>query len=284
MIPIKEERYFTNSRGLRIFSRVWNPADGASRAFAMIVHGLGEHSLRYEELAEFLCSRGIRVGCMDFYGFGKSDGRRGDVKNIQDYLEDIRSFQHSMGWGEGTGNLCSMIVGHSFGGLVALALLEQYPRDYSHAVILSPALSPEKNVPNTLLLLSRVCAAVCPAVSFNNRIHEEQISSDTGVQQEYREDPLVHGKITPRFFQQMLALSERVKKNGSLLNSLLNVLFFHGADDRITSPEDTKAFYDVVESEKKTFILMPDMRHDTLHESGKTETYRRLSEWLSMNI
>jgi alpha-beta hydrolase superfamily lysophospholipase len=283
MKPIKEERYFTNSRGLRVFSRVWNPSDRSPSAFSVIVHGLGEHSLRYEELAGFLCSRGFRVGCLDFYGFGKSEGRRGDVINLQDYLEDIKSFQRSMSWGEGTGNLCSMIVGHSFGGLVALALLEQYPQDYSHAVIFSPALSPGENVPSTLLLLSRVCAAVCPAVSFNNRIHVEQISSDTNVQKEYREDPLVHGKITPRFFQQMLELSEGVKKNGSLLHSLLNILFFHGADDCITSPEDTKAFYDAVESEKKTFILMPNMRHDTLHESGKTETYRRLSEWLSMN-
>ncbi len=284
MKPVKEESYFTNSRGLRVFSRVWNPPDRAPGAYAVIAHGLGEHSLRYAELAAFLCRRGFRVGCLDFYGFGKSEGRRGDVKNIYDYIEDMKILQHRMNPGDVPKDACSMIVGHSFGGLIALALLEQHPADYSHAVIFSPALNPEKKVPKTLLLLSRVCAVVCPAFSFNNRISAEQISSDTEAQQAYREDPLVHSTITPRFFRQFLALSERVKRNGALLNTLLHILFFHGADDRVTSPEDTKSFYDSLARERKTFILMPGMRHDTLNESGKTDTYRRLDEWISAHI
>lgn len=281
MEPVKEESYFTNSRGLGVFSRVWNPPDRAPSAYAVIAHGLGEHSLRYTELASFLCRRGFRVGCIDFYGFGNSEGRRGDVKNIDDYIEDMKTLEHRMNRGDAPEDAYTMIIGQSFGGLIALALLERYPRDYSHAVILSPALDPGRNVPKTLLLLSRVFAVICPGLPFNNRISAEQISSDTGAQQTYREDPLVHSTITPRFFHQFLELSERVKRNGTSLHTLLHILFVHGSDDRVTSPEDTKAFYETLSSERKTFILMPNMRHDTLNESGKTDTYRRIDEWIS---
>jgi acylglycerol lipase len=281
MEPIKEEGYFKNRRGLRVFWRVWSPPDQDPAAYAVIAHGLGEHSLRYAELAEFLCGRGYRVGCLDFYGFGKSEGRRGDVQNIYDYMEDIKILQRRMNPGDASGYSHRMIVGHSFGGLIALALLERHPADYSHAVIFSPGLNPGRNVPKTLRMLARLFAVVYPVLPFNNRIHAEQISSDTEAQQMYREDPLVHSRITPRFFRQFLTLGEHVKRNGALLSSLLHIVFFHGTDDSLTSPEDTKAFYDSIASERKTFILMPEMRHDTLHESGKVDTYRRLDEWMS---
>eukprot|EP00449_Zooxanthella_nutricula_P066099 CAMPEP_0198559752 /NCGR_PEP_ID=MMETSP1462-20131121/92884_1 /TAXON_ID=1333877 /ORGANISM="Brandtodinium nutriculum, Strain RCC3387" /LENGTH=56 /DNA_ID=CAMNT_0044290603 /DNA_START=13 /DNA_END=180 /DNA_ORIENTATION=- len=44
--------YFTASDGAKIFTRKWEPAGGQPvRAAIHLHHGLGEHSLRYAELA-----------------------------------------------------------------------------------------------------------------------------------------------------------------------------------------------------------------------------------------
>ncbi|MCL4155308.1 UNVERIFIED_CONTAM: hypothetical protein GTU68_030743, partial [Idotea baltica] len=44
-----------------------------------MLHGIGEHSGRYERLASHLTQLGFEVGAHDHPGHGQSDGQRGVV-------------------------------------------------------------------------------------------------------------------------------------------------------------------------------------------------------------
>lgn len=47
----------------------WDP-DGAPRAIVQITHGIGEHALRYADLAQALTARGMVVYAQDHRGHG----------------------------------------------------------------------------------------------------------------------------------------------------------------------------------------------------------------------
>ncbi|MDR2662621.1 MAG: lysophospholipase [Treponema sp.] len=60
--------------GTKLFLRRWKPADPGSgpKAIVHVVHGMTEHSLRYQRLAERLCGQGIEVWAADMRGHGKT--------------------------------------------------------------------------------------------------------------------------------------------------------------------------------------------------------------------
>src|SRR4051812_14528851 len=81
--------------GRRLLTRHWPASasgDGAPiAASVLLVHGLGEHSGRYEHVGEFLAHTGFDVHAFDLRGFGRSEGRRGDVLAWSELYDDIDS-------------------------------------------------------------------------------------------------------------------------------------------------------------------------------------------------
>jgi alpha-beta hydrolase superfamily lysophospholipase len=59
----------------RIFVRHWAPAV-EPWASLLLVHGIAEHSGRYEDVARWLGEAGVEVTAYDQRGFGASGGRR----------------------------------------------------------------------------------------------------------------------------------------------------------------------------------------------------------------
>ncbi len=55
---------------------------GAPWASVLLVHGLGEHSGRYEHVGDQLTAAGLEVTAYDHRGMGGSGGRRGDVEQL----------------------------------------------------------------------------------------------------------------------------------------------------------------------------------------------------------
>ena len=64
-----------STSGTRLFAQSWSP-DKDVKAVLFIVHGLGEHSGRYEEFAEYATKQGIAVFAFDHRGHGTITFRR----------------------------------------------------------------------------------------------------------------------------------------------------------------------------------------------------------------
>jgi len=271
---------FKSIRGLRLFYRKWEHPERKPLRIASIVHGLGEHSGRYGELASFLTDYNFLVFSYDLYGFGRSEGKRGDVRLIDDWIRD-QKILYNLALTKRDYEKCErLLIGQSMGGLLALAYLEKYPQDFTHAIILSPALRPEKNVSSFILFLSRIMKVICPAIAFNNTISVDELTDNDKDKDEYLEDSLVHNKITPRLFFQMVKLSRNVLANRESISNNLSILFIHGEDDTVTIPDDTHSFYTSLPVEDKSLLIIPGMKHETLHHTQKEVVYQHLSRWI----
>jgi lysophospholipase len=67
--------------------RTWEPDQ--PRADIVLVHGLGEHSGRYEAIGSQLSDAGFRVCAFDLVGFGASGGARGHIESWTPYLDPV---------------------------------------------------------------------------------------------------------------------------------------------------------------------------------------------------
>ena len=76
--------------GTHLFYRGW-PRAQATHTFA-VVHGLGEHSGRYQAFAQAMGKRGMATYAVDLRGHGKSQGQRGHVDSWSQWTDDVTSF------------------------------------------------------------------------------------------------------------------------------------------------------------------------------------------------
>jgi len=267
-----------NKNGLSLYYQSWESGVGVSTKTAHIVHGLGDHTGCYTELADFLVSKGFKSYGLDLHGFGKSEGRRGHVNRIEDYIDDLKLL-HTITQQKNDLFRHKLIYGQSFGGLLVLAYLQKYPDDYTHAVISAPALNPARNVSRMLLFVSTVCNRIWPSIPFQNKIKIEQITEDSDAQDTYRNDPYFHHTITPRLFEEMRRLSKSVWEYIRQFKKDLHILFIHGDADQVTDHHDTLSFFERIPVISKRLEIVPGMKHDPLTYRGGETVYKLLSDW-----
>ena len=110
----RTEAQLPGARGEILFRREWRgPAPERS---LLLVHGLAEHSGRYEHFGAWFAERGCAVHAYDLIGHGQSDGARGHLRKFSDYLDDLDAMLHFVR--EHEPELPIVLVGHSVGGLV----------------------------------------------------------------------------------------------------------------------------------------------------------------------
>src|SRR5262245_26753159 len=105
--------------GPRLFGQSWLPAAPA-RASILIVHGLAEHTGRYETTATDLARAGCGVHASDYRGHGRSEGRRVHVDDVSDYVADVRAALDEVRRRQP--GVPVFVLGHSQGALVTLKL------------------------------------------------------------------------------------------------------------------------------------------------------------------
>ena len=83
----RTERHFYGAQGQTLFRRAWIP-DRVDRVL-LLVHGLGEHSGRYEEFGSWFARHGFAVHAYDQQGHGRSIGRRGHASRFRHFVDDL---------------------------------------------------------------------------------------------------------------------------------------------------------------------------------------------------
>ena len=68
----------------------------------------------------------------------------------------------------------------------------------------------------------------------------DHLSHDTAVVEKYKNDPLVHGKISVSLFLNAMTAAKYSLKHASELK--VPTLILHGSDDMILSPEGSREF------------------------------------------
>jgi alpha-beta hydrolase superfamily lysophospholipase len=268
--------YFVGVGGLRLYYRSWEQP--RARAAIAIVHGLGEHSGRYEATADRLAGYGFSTFALDLRGHGLSEGRRGHVNRFETYLQDVDRFRREL-YGLVDVGTPLFLLGHSMGGLIALRYLEEFDTPMRGAVIVSPWLATAAPAPHWKITLARALNRLLPAMPFNSGVDPGHLSHDPAVVHAYRDDPLVHSRITPRLFCEAssamgmtLRRSDRIK---------VPLLFLLAGDDRIVSTDKSQAFARALSARSVNIRVYENCFHEVLNEPTRAQPLHDLRDWMA---
>src|SRR5207245_2326161 len=108
----------------------------APRAAVLALHGWFDHAGRWRETGERLCAAGYSAYLLDLRGHGRSGGRPGHLSRFSQLLGDLQAFRRVV---RIRTERPQVLLGLSFGGLVALRYLETQPSDpIAGAVLAGP--------------------------------------------------------------------------------------------------------------------------------------------------
>jgi len=220
--------------GTSLLVRHWPVAGGEPWATMLLVHGLAEHSGRYEHVGAQLAGAGIDTHAFDQRGFGASGGPRASVdrwSQLHDDLEERIAAARSAAPGRPL-----VLFGHSLGGLIALGYVLDGRARPDLLVLSAPAIG--ATVPLWQRLLVGSLRRVAPGLLLSNRLDTDVLSSDPEVRASYVADPLNQHKSTVRFAH--AAFGEQRRVAAALDRLALPTLVVHGADDRLV-PTHTSA-------------------------------------------
>jgi alpha-beta hydrolase superfamily lysophospholipase len=267
--------------GLNIFYRQYkaNP----EKARMVIAHGLGEHSGRYVNVINRLVPKGISIFAPDFRGHGKSDGKRGHVLSFGDYLEDLYSI-FGVAIKEKMPGMKCFLLGHSMGGLIAINYAIRRQETIDGLIISSPSLGVAVKVPAVKAVLGKAMSSLWPGLSLNNELDASKISHDEKVVAAYRNDPLVHDRVTARWFTEFLSAIENANKQVSKIK--VPFLMQIAGDDHLVNAAASKSFFEKPSSKDKTLHVYDGLYHEIFNEKEEDRKLAidDLENWIGSRI
>jgi len=244
-----------------------------------IIHGLGEHSGRYEHLAQYFASFGIEVVSFDLRGHGKSEGQRGHTSDLQQMVLDIDRFLNQAS----KIDLAKphFIYGHSLGATLAIKYTLSNPGDYNGVILSAPMLKPAFEPPKWKVLLGAKLQQLWPSLSLCSEVDIKTLSRDTGVLEEHRNDPLNHDRISAKLGTQLLEAGEQLLADASLVNFPL--LMMHGDADELTCHKASTIFSECA-GDLCTLKIWEDFYHELHHEPEKEDVYDYCIDWMNRQL
>lgn len=244
-----------------------------------MIHGLGEHGGRYRHVAEWFAPKGVTIYAMDLRGHGNSGGPRGDAPSLRALLDDADAVvTHAR---EESGGPV-VLIGHSFGGLIAIAYALDRPDRIDRAIFSAPLLIAKVKVPAWKRSLAAVLPKVAPRLAVSNEVDAKLLSHDPEVAPAYVADPLVHDRITGGLYGATIARGEAFIARAPELS--VPFMMLHGADDQIVDPNGSQRFFDRATVPDRTLRIYLGMYHEIFNEVDRERVFKDIDGWLSRPV
>jgi alpha-beta hydrolase superfamily lysophospholipase len=285
---------FTDEHGVPIVYYAW-PVDHP-RAIVQIVHGVGEHALRYREVARALNAAGYSVYADDHRGHGQTGmlqhggdisqlgklgpgGLRATVAAVHAFTGVIRQQLTEQEPAEpGHPPVPLVLLGHSWGSFMAQMILNTHPHDYQAVVLTGTAFrwpgylnSGDLNARHRHL----------------GQTGAEWLSRDPDVAAAFVADPLTTSVPLAKLF----GLREAVRIIGRparRLPAALPVLILVGGDDPVGGERSARRLVAAYTRRSGLtdvrLIGYPGARHEVLNETNRAEVLADLIGWLDARL
>ncbi len=303
---------FISETGLAgIYYQSWTPDDPEKiKGIFQIVHGMAEHSDRYEEFAKFLTTIGFAVYVNDHIGHGKSVktqddlGYFGEKDGWKAFVEDVHTI--TIRAKKEFPGLPVVLFGHSMGSFIARSYMAKYPDDISAAVICgtsgpNPAAGMGIMLANAVAKIkgSKYRSKIINSVAFgsyNKRSKSEGdggfgwLTTDKAVVKKYLDDPLCGFLFTAKGFSDLFELLDSVSKKEwyASVPENLPIYLISGSEDPVGNYGEgvEKVFYELSNTDhtKITMKLFKRMRHEILNEFGKEEVMINIAQWCQKTL
>ena len=262
--------------GTKLFFRYW-PAENP-KAAVYLVHGMGEHSGRYEHVASFFNEKGFSCIAFDLRGHGMSGGKRGHAKSYEAIMRDVDTFFEKARLAEPA--VPSFLYGHSLGGNIVLNYALRRNPNVAGVIATSPWLRLTTPLPKLQLALAQVAAFFAPDLVVKTNLDPAGLSRNKAVATAYMNDELVHGFISVRFLKEVVRAGEYALDGAE--GFPLPLLLVHGTDDPITSYAASKEF--AARSPKAELASWSGLFHETHNEDSWKDVLESNFQWMISRI
>lgn len=263
--------------GLELFARDWRPL-AEPRAVICLVHGLGEHSGRYSRVAGFLNGTGCALLALDLRGHGRSEGKRGHTPDVEALMDDISNLL--MEAEKRYPGSPRFLYGHSMGGNLVINFALRRNSRLRGVIASAPLLRTAFDPPRWKLIIVKIMRSLWPSFSTSNELEVNWLSRDQAVVQAYRDDPLVHDRVTATFLDIREAGVWAVEHAGELS---LPLLLMHGDADRITSLRASREFA-AGAGDGCTLKIWNGLYHEIHSEPEREDVLSCLARWLNSKL
>ena len=274
------------SAGLTVAAYRWDPA-GAPRAIVQITHGMGEHALRYADLAQALNARDMVVYAQDHRGHGataKSVAELGQIGE-QGWTELIGDIGRLMARArQEHPDVPLVLLGHSMGSFAVQQYLLQHNEEVSAAVLtgtavldlLEPALDLDAPLDLTMFNLP-----FQPARTDYDWLSRDEVQVD-----KYVTDPRCGFGIDPAAARAMFAAARQLADRDlvAAMRSDLPIYIAVGELDpvggQLALVNALVDRYTAAGLTDVTLRVYPQARHEIFNETNRDEVVDDLLTWL----
>ena len=281
-----------------------------AKATLLIVHGMTEHSGRYEKFAQYLADKDIAVLTYDQLGHGRSINNADELGYfakpfpVQTLLKDTIIMADTLK--RQYPDVPHFIMGHSMGSFVVRNVLQVHSNDFAGAILMGS--SDHNPLVKAALPLTKVLNQLQPkrpnpvfanlmSKLFNAQLKDKSSKSDFAwlslnqeAVAEYERDPLCGFDFTNNGFWTLFNLMDTglAKNWAETIDSDFPMLFISGENDpvgnmgkgvrKLTKRMKKQGFTHVSQQ------LYPLMRHEPLHEDDNQQVFQDLYGWIDQSI
>ncbi|MEM1119350.1 MAG: lysophospholipase [Bacteroidota bacterium] len=264
---------WTTPDQLKIYAKEWKVA--FPKAVIALIHGLGEHCNRYNHMAEYFAQHNLAMIGYDRRGHGQSEGKRGHTPSYDNLLDEVDQLLTITKERYPVAPI--FMYGHSMGGNILLKhLISRNPR-VKGAIASAPFIEFPNNPPSVLIFIGRVMRKIYPAFTQNNGLNADDISKNKKEVEKYKNDPLVHDKITSATGIGMIEVAKELESFAGDIK--IPTLLMHGNEDNITAHLGSKKFAKRVQG-KVTYKEWEGAFHEIHNEEIQRDVFDYAINWI----
>ncbi|KAL3656633.1 hypothetical protein V7S43_018538 [Phytophthora oleae] len=301
---LQDQRYmdghFLNARGQKLFyCAAFPPASVPLRGVALFLHGIGEHSLRFTHVYKHLCLNGFGVIAYDMLGHGQSESEKPELRahgsEFHFFVDDTNQFVtaaklavYSKMLEKRAPEPPLIIMGISFGALVALNTILSGKHSFKGCVVASPAIAVEYTPALRIMeTVSKPLVWLFPTARLVPGVNFEGLTRDPEFLKDYMADPLnVTDNLTTLMAVQAgigmkhLQTSEQIEDAKSTFCNV-PLLVLQGTEDKVTSVKVVEDFMGRAANKDKELKLFQGLFHCLWNEPEKQQVMDYASNWLN---
>ncbi|MDO8366884.1 MAG: lysophospholipase [Saprospiraceae bacterium] len=272
-----EQLHWINAEGLQLYAANWSVNN--PRAVIALVHGQGEHIGRYDFVARWFNEHGIALIGYDQQGYGRSQGKRGHAINLDVLLNDIGLLLEKTC--HMYPNLPVFLLGQSMGGGLVLNYVTRRKPELAGLIALAPWIRLAFEAPALKIVAGKILKRFMPTLTLPTGLAAHFLSHEEAVVKAYKSDPLVHDKLSAAAGIALLEAAKWLDLWAGEFN--IPVLLQHGGDDKITSADATRRFFERAKGDV-THREWAGLYHEIHNEKEKEEVHEYTLKWIESKI
>jgi len=275
---------FVDAEGVTIHYYSWKAAK--PKAVLQLTHGLGDHALRYEQVAQDLVAAGYTVYADDHRGHGATGvgqyggdsskmGRLGPG-GLRATVEGVRQFTRIIR--EENPGLKLALLGHSWGSLMVQMILNEHADDYDVAVLTGTAYRTLTDMNGGNLNAKH---------KHLGTTGNEWLSRDPAVAQQFADDPLTFYAAAIQLF----GIADGLRLLGKPTRNIakdIPLLIMIGSEDTLGGEKSIAKLAEAYITRSRLSdvqaIVYPEARHEIFNETNRDEVIADLVSWLDARL